>query len=219
MSQATQTPVVTSENSYTVHDTPLRLLMTEAEFEQFTDGEFNRKAEWVDGEVIVPMATSIKHAQIVRFLLTLIYLFCLRRKLGEVLGENAQVRFAELKRRRTPDIMFVAHERRHLFRETFFDGAPDLVVEIVSPDSVARDWREKYLDYQEAGVREYWVIDPLSEQVEAYALNAQNQYERIKEQEGKIASRVLSGFTLKPAWLWQDDLPNPIDVLTEFDAA
>ncbi|BCX03621.1 MAG: hypothetical protein KatS3mg053_1559 [Candidatus Roseilinea sp.] len=94
-----------------------------------------------------------------------------------------------------------------------------MVVEVVSPDSVARDWREKYLDYQAAGVCEYWVVDPLSEQVEAYALNAEKQYERIEMQDDKIASRVLPGFYLKPSWLWQDELPNPMDVLTQFDAA
>ena len=221
MSQATrmQTPVAAPDDSDIVRGQPRRLRMTEEEFERFTDGEFNRKAEWVDGEVIVPVATSIKHAQIVRFLLTLLYLFSARYKLGEVLGETAQVRFAGLKQRRTPDIIFVANDRRHLFRETFFEGAPDLIIEIVSPDSVARDWREKYLDYQAAGVREYWVVDPMARQVEAYAMDAQNQYERLEAQAGRIASRVLPGFYLKPEWLWQEELPDPLGVLAEFDAA
>jgi Uma2 family endonuclease len=198
---------------------PLRLRMTEAEFEEFTDDEFNRKAEWVDGEVIVPMATSIKHADILLFLLTLMHMFCLKQKLGRVLGPDSQIRFQALQRRRTPDILFLSNERLHQIRETYVEGAPDLAVEIVSPDSVVRDWREKYFEYQDAGVREYWVIDPMSKHVEVYALNDEGQYERIKMRKGRINSHVLSGLYLKPAWLWQDELPNPMDILAEFSAS
>lgn len=55
--------------------------------------------------------------------------------------------------------------------------------------------------------------------VEAYALNAQQRYECLEMQAGKIASRVLSGFYLKLEWLWQDELPNPMEVLAELSAA
>lgn len=218
MSQATQMPA-TACNADVTLDQPIRLRMTEEEFERFTDDEFNRKAEWVDGEAIVPMATSIEHANILLFLMTLTHLFCLKHKFGRVLGPDSQIRFQALRRRRTPDILFLSNERLHQIRETYIAGAPDLVTEIVSPDSVARDWREKYLEYEAAGVREYWVVDPMAERVEAYALNAQNQYERLEMQAGKIASRVLPGFYLKPEWLWQDELPNPLDVLAELSAA
>lgn len=219
MSQATQTPVAIAHDADATPDQPLRLHMTEEEFERFTDDEFNRKAEWVDGEVIVPMATSIEHSQIIVFLLTLLNIFCAQRRLGLVLGENAQVRFERLRRRRTPDILFLSHDRLNQRRKTYIEGAPDLVMEIVSPDSVARDWREKYLEYEAAGVREYWVVDPMAERVEAYVLNAQQRYERLEMQAGKIASGVLPGFYLKPEWLWQDELPNPMDVLAELSAA
>lgn len=53
-------------------------------------------------------------------------------------------------------------------------------MEIVSPDSVARDWREKYFEYQRAGVREYWVLDPLVPTIEAYTLGKSGDYHRIK---------------------------------------
>lgn len=219
MSQATQAPVAIAHDTDATPDQPLRLHMTEEEFERFTDDEFNRKAEWVDGEVIVPMAKSVKHANILLFLMTLMHLFCLKHKFGRVLGPDSQIRFQALRRRRTPDILFLSNERLHQIRETYVEGAPDLAVEIVSPDSVARDWREKYLEYEAAGVLEYWVVDPMAERVEAYALNAQQRYERLEMQAGKIASRVLPGFYLKPEWLWQDELPNPMDVLAELSAA
>lgn len=185
MSQATQTPVAIAHDADAMHDQPLRLHMTEEEFER----------------------------------LTLLNIFCAQRRLGLVLGENAQVRFERLRRRCTPDILFLSHDRLNQRRKTYIEGAPDLVMEIVLPDSVARDWREKYLEYEAAGVREYWVVDPMAERVEAYVLNAQQRYERLEMQTGKIASRVLPGFYLKPEWLWQDELPNPMDVLAELSAA
>ncbi len=85
-----------------------------------------------------------------------------------------------------------------------------------TPDSEARDWREKYLEYQAAGVREYWVIDPMSEHMEACALTgggpaktpaAASQYRRIGEKDGLIESTVLPGFRLRTAWLWPETRP------------
>ncbi|RME45672.1 MAG: Uma2 family endonuclease, partial [Caldilineae bacterium] len=84
---------------------------------------------------------------------------------------------------------------------------------IVSPESVARDWREKYLEYEAAGVREYWVVDPMAERVEAYALSDEQRYTLLPEKEGRIESRLLPGFFLQPAWLWQETLPNPLEIL------
>ena len=151
---------------------------------------------------------------VVDFLITLMRMFVEHHDSGRVLGPEFQVRLGARRRRRVPDVLFVARARLEILRPNHLEGAPDLAMEIVSPDSVARDWREKYLDYQAAGVREYWVIDPLSRNVEAYSL-AEGAYRRIEEADGRIASLVLPGFYLKPAWLWQEPLPKVRDVLQE----
>src|SRR5689334_11489142 len=65
--------------------------------------------------------------------------------------------------------MFISETNRGRIRRTVVEGAPDLIVEIVSPDSQNRDRRDKYLEYGDAGVREYWLIDPLSQTLDAYA--------------------------------------------------
>ena len=110
--------------------------------------------------------------------------------------------------------MFVARERSGLVHRTYLDGPPDLVVEIVSPDSVARDYREKYLDYQAAGVREYWIVDPLSQTLEASRLE-DAAYRPIAEADGRVSSAVLPGFFLRPEWLWRQPLPKVRDVLRD----
>lgn len=190
---------------------PLR--MTEEAFVAWCDED--TKAEWVDGEVLMPPPANLQHVDLAGFLLIIVRLFATQRGLGMAYGPELQVRFSALRRRRVPDLLFVSAERTHILKATEVEGAPDLIVEIVSPDSPARDWREKYLEYEVAGVREYWVVDPMSRRFESYTLDAEGRYTLIEEKTGVVHSTVLSGFFLKPAWLWQEPLPNPLMVLKE----
>ena len=116
-----------------------------------------------------------------------------------------------------PDILFVAKSREELIQRTQLSGPPDLCIEIVSPDSGARDWREKYLEYEAAGVKEYWVIDPASKHVEVYALVEQQRepakYQRLAEQQGAIASTVLTGLCLPTDWLWPETRPKMLEAI------
>lgn len=187
--------------------------MSEAEFLAWRDEDI--RAEWVNGEVIIMSPASTRHVRLVGLLLQVIGIFAKHHQSGEVFGPELQVHFEELRRWRVPDLLFVASERLQIVKPTYVEGAPDLVIEIVSPDSLARDWREKYLEYEAAGVREYWIIDPMSERVEAYTLS-ERSYSLIQEREDKgLPSTVLPGFYLNPAWLWQDPLPNPLEILKE----
>lgn len=190
-----------------------RLWMTEEEFVAWCDED--TRAEWVDGEVIMPSPANLHHVDLAGFLNLILRWFVTVRGLGSVYGPELQVRFVALRRRRVPDLLFVSTEHLHILKATEVEGAPDLVVEIVSPDSVARDWREKYLEYEAAGIREYWVVDAMSRHFEGYTLGADSRYSRIEENDGVVHSRVLNGFFLKPTWLWQEPLPNPLEILKE----
>ena len=64
-------------------------------------------------------------------------------------------------------------------------------------------------------MREYWIVDPASQRVEIDALDRKGLYRMQPEKEGKIASKVLKGFYLKPAWLWQKPEPDVIALLKE----
>ena len=190
-----------------------RRRMTEEEFVRWCDED--TRAEWVDGEVIVASPPTIRHVRINRFLIQLLGLFVAQRQQGEALGPEAQIRLVKQGRRRVPDVLFVSQERQEIIRPSHIEGAPDLVMEIVSPESLARDWREKYLEYEAAGVREYWVIDPMAQQMEVYGLGADGQYAQLPEAGGLIRSGVLADFYLRPEWLWQEPLPNVLDVAKE----
>ena len=186
--------------------------MTEAQFEAWVN--VDTRAEWVDGEVVMMSPANYDHSDISLFLASVLRMFVESKGLGSVQCIEVQVRLGTLKRRRVPDVLFVSKRRMHLVKPTYVDGAPDLIMEVVSPDSDARDWRDKYLDYQAAGVGEYWVIDPMSKCVEAYALTGKS-YQRIMERRAKLASGIVKGFWIKPAWLWESPRPSIASVLRE----
>lgn len=155
---------------------------------------------------------SFKHEDISDFLHSVIRLFNEQHHLGIKPDSNFQVRFrAGL--RRIPDLMFIDKGNKGQLKRTEFNGVPDLIVEIVSPDSVVRDWREKYFEYKQAGVKEYWMIDSGNEKMEVYYLGEQGKYERQKAVKGVLKSKVLLNFWLKVDWLWQETLPNVLETV------
>jgi Uma2 family endonuclease len=187
--------------------------MTEDEFVRWSGDEHH--GEWVDGEVIVMSPDSIKNLEIAGFLTPIFDAFANSKSLGRVFSQRAQLRFASLRRRREPDIVFVSKHHEAIIKTNHVEGAPDLIVEIVSAESTARDYREKYNEYETAGVREYWIVDPLRKQVEVHALGRNKRYAQIQEKNGAIHSLVLPGLYIKPDWLWQSPLPSWLGILRE----
>ncbi len=189
--------------------------LTEAQFRnEYADEDI--KAEWTDGEVIVMAPVSREHSDLNVWLLRLVAEFVEHQDAGQVLGSEFPIRLATIRRVRSPDVMYVGKAQFSKLHPTYLDGAPDLIMEIVSPDSEARDWRDKYGDYQSTGVREYWVVDPLSKRLDAYTLGRSKQYSLIQPDDaGRIHSKVLKGLFVDPQWLWRTPLPKLIGVLKE----
>ena len=94
-----------------------------------------------------------------------------------------------------PDLVFIASERQNLVSERGIEGAPDLVVEILSPRTWWKDRRLKQPLYMEAGVRECWIVDPETKTIEVLTLR-EGQYALLGHWEmGKVAkSETLAGF-------------------------
>jgi Uma2 family endonuclease len=145
------------------------LRWTEKQFVEWSFGRFD--AEWVNGEVILMAPVSNEHDDLDTWLISVLRQFVEAHELG-VIRHNMFVRLPRRRRRRVPDLMFIAEGTRKRIRPTVIEGPPDLIMEIVSPDSQNRDRRDKYLEYEVAGVREYWLIDPLSRTLDVYALRS-----------------------------------------------
>jgi Uma2 family endonuclease len=197
------------------------LHMTYDEFLAWADEDVH--AEWVPvnihgvGEVIVQMPPKYTHQAVVGFLYGLLKAFVETFGLGEMLVAPFEVKLSTGSSRE-PDILFVAREHADRLTEARVVGPPDLVVEVVSRDSVKRDRSDKYHEYRDAGVREYWVIDPRDGQRRAdfFALDEAGEYHLFAtEEDARVESRVLPGFWLHPEWLWQVDKLNPLHLLLE----
>jgi len=117
---------------------------------------------------------------------------------------------------RKPDLVFVRKGKLPGGRPPagWLTVVPDLVVEVVSPGSVREDRVRKFTEYELAGVREYWLVDPRPHQrtMECYRRDAAGVFAPVDvTEDGRLCSTVLihagAPFWLHVDWLWQEPLP------------
>ncbi len=175
---------------------------SEADYLWLTDCT-NRLVEWTDGCIeVLPLPTDA-HQSIAAHLYEVLRDF-VREYGGKVLFAPLRLRIREGKFRE-PDLVLVRDARDARRQNRFWLGA-DLVVEIVSPDEPKRDLVDKRRDYAEAGIPEYWIVDPRTETVTVLALRGAAYVEHGVFNRGAQAhSRLLDGLT--------------VDVGAVFDAA
>jgi Uma2 family endonuclease len=187
---------------------------TKISYQEFLANGPETLAEWVDGEVVLLGAPSRLHQNLVIFLGALFQFFVDVHRCGKVLTAPFQMKLGGSGRE--PDLLFVATEHLHRFRDNYLDGPADLAIEVVSPDSSARDRGEKFYEYEQAGVREYWLLDPVRRQAEFYQWSASGAYATLPvDENGIFRSRVIEGLWINVQWLWQDPLPPLPQVLKE----
>jgi len=186
--------------------------MTYEEFLAWADED--TLAEWVDGEAVMYSSASRRHQDMVGFLYKVLYAYVQLHHLGVVIQAPFQMK---LERGREPDLLFVARAHLGWLKETHLEGPADLVVEIVSPESLARDRGTKFDEYETGGVQEYWLLDPDRQWAEFYHLEKGRYRPTFSGDAGIYRSHVLPGFWLRVEWLWQEPLPPMEDVLLEVE--
>ncbi len=140
---------------------------TEAELMALPDD--GRKYELVEGEIVASNA-GIEHEFIGARLIIVLGGFVHGKKLGVVCGSSAGywIKSGNL---RSPDVSFIAKERLQGLKyapKKFFHGAPDLVVEILSPSDSVEGLHEKIVEYFESGARLIWVLNPQEQTILVY---------------------------------------------------
>ena len=188
--------------------TPMRTLSRVEVAERMTAAEFfrrapeDRKAELIDGVMIMPSPPTDTHERLAGFLFTLLRMFAEEHDLGEVRGSHTAVKLAD-DQAPEPDVLFVAREQEHIITDEGVFGAPDLVIEVLSASTAASDRGPKFRAYEYAGVRELWLIDPYGPAGTEFYQRAGNVFKPVMPNaNGIIESAALPGFKLRAAWLW-----------------
>lgn len=143
---------------------------TYAEFARLPS-EGSTRYEVIAGELVVTPGPSVPHQRVVTRLVARLHPFVGENGLGEVFSGPLDVLFGEGDYVE-PDIVFVRKDRLGLLSDRGVEGAPDLVVEVLSPSTAARDRGIKLERYRHFGVAEYWIVDPEARTIEVWALAA-----------------------------------------------
>ncbi|HEV2380490.1 MAG TPA: Uma2 family endonuclease [Terriglobia bacterium] len=137
--------------------------ITYGEFRQFPDD--GKLYELIHGEVRVAPAPNTKHQTAHSNLFVSLGPHVKANRLGVVFSAPFDVRL-DIDSAVQPDLIFISNARAEIILEDYIDGAPDLVVEILSPSTAAYDRAAKLALYAEAGVPWVWLVDPQAKTVE-----------------------------------------------------
>ncbi|GBC85615.1 hypothetical protein HRbin11_02065 [bacterium HR11] len=149
-------------------------------------------------------APNIRHQRVLGELYVLFRKFVIGKKLGDVFFAPTDVKLSE-DTVYQPDLVVVLREHGDRIRETHIEGAPDVVVEVLSPSTAEADRGGKRSDYERAGVGEYWVVDPETAGVEVYVLEggAFRLYGRARGA-GTVRSRAVPDLVVDVGELFAD---------------
>lgn len=128
--------------------------------------------EVIEGELFMSPAPRPVHQEMILNLASEMHFFLKKAKKGKVFVSPIDVVVGDLATPVQPDIVFVRQERLAIVGDRI-EGAPDLVVEVISPGSRIQDRRRKFILYAQVGVPEYWLADPDECLVEVYVLRGQ----------------------------------------------
>lgn len=184
-------------------------------FDEFLAAYDGLRAEWVGGSAHPMPPVTPRHQRLVIFLTALLQHLGEEQEAGTVLSAPVLMRMGESARE--PDVMFISRDHEDRVTATCVDGPADLIIEVLSPESRARDRGEKFYEYEESGVREYWLVDPVRESLELFRRSASGRYETVTpDGAGRFHSKVLDGLWIDPAWLWEERLPKLNAILKEW---
>lgn len=161
-----------------------------------------KRREIVDGELFVAPSPLSRHQLIVGNIASAFFLYLHDHPLGDLLVAPLDVILSDYDVLE-PDLMFILNEHRGIIQD-WVRGAPDLVIEVVSPTTARQDRGPKLKAYARFGVPEYWIVDPEERVIEVYRLTEQG-YRPAQTLAGQetLASPLLPGFALKVVDIFQ----------------
>jgi len=163
--------------------------------------------EIIDGEHYVNPAPNLRHQRISGKVFGFLWVFLRSRPIGEVFSAPFDVVLSGQDVVQ-PDLLYVSKERTEIFTEKNVQGAPDLVVEILSQSTRREDEKIKLRRYELFGVREYWIVDPELELIKVYRPGDDRRYVRVAELSNDagdaLTTPLLPGFNVALAEIFAE---------------
>lgn len=176
--------------------------------EEYMEKYAETRHEWVQGVILRMSPTSIFHDALVSYLRKLLEAYFDLSPIGKVVGEPFVMRLETTDSFREPDLQIILDDNPGKLTDTAMIGPADICIEVVSPESAPRDYGDKFVEYEKAGVREYWIVDPLRRRCQFNRLDASGVYASISPDEASTyRTPLLPKLTLHVPTLWQEELP------------
>lgn len=186
--------------------------LTVADFETFP--EDGNRYEIIGGQLFVTASPIVLHQWLSARLLGALNEFLLERQLGIALSAPVDVQFGRYDVV-VPDVVVVLKENASAMQEKWVIGAPDLIVEIISPSTAEQDYVRKAALYASHGVREYWIVDPKEKTMLVQVLRDDGYVPVEQEADGMTRSAILPGFAVAtddlfgfPDWMTREPAPS-----------
>jgi Uma2 family endonuclease len=170
------------------------------------------KGDLIDGVLYMQTPPSDAHEEVFGFLFDILRNYVIHKKLGVVRGSRTAIKFSE-ENGFQPDIVFISNARRHLIHLYFVDGAPDVVVEILSPSTRNLDRGKKMDQYAKHGALEYWQIDPEGQAAKFFENDNGTWVPMPVSEEGTFRSRAIPGFWLQVRWIFSKEPLHALDIV------
>lgn len=165
--------------------------------------EDGNRSEVIQGELIMVAAPHTGHQFVSGNIYFELYRFVQKKQLGRILNAPVDVLLSESNVVQS-DILFISKENLYIITEKNIAGAPDLIIEIISPSSAYYDLLEKKELYAVHGVKEYWIVEPKKQWIEVYInQNGKFELDQRVEQMGIIKSHVVNGWSLELGKIFQ----------------
>lgn len=170
---------------------------TEADYLGLPDT--NQIVELAQGNIIVMPPPTTTHQRLVANLYRALYGFITQQEIGVLYFAPFAVRLRP-RLIREPDLVFYTHAHTDRIGE-HISGVPDLAVEVISPSSRQIDERDKFVEYAQAGIAEYWLVDPEAQTTAVYAPDQDGAYALVSQAggEGQVHSQLLAGLVVEMA--------------------
>jgi Uma2 family endonuclease len=175
--------------------------------------------EWVKGYLIKMSPVTMLHDFLLRYLRNLLEAYLALNPIGIVLGDRFLQRIERIGSKREPDLQVILHTNPGKLTETAMMGAADICIEVVSSGSESTDFGDKYVEYEQGGVQEYWIIDTIRHETRFYRLQPNQRYQSVMpDADGYYRTPLLPRFALHIPTLWQDPLPDIFAVVKSVEA-